>query len=51
MLLSQYPNPEIIPRGFGGIRTTIGNNQQLTGKIIPRGFGGIRTTVIRLQLT
>ena len=34
----------IIPRGFGGIRTTENHEFVLVRKIIPRGFGGIRTT-------
>ena len=34
----------IIPRGFGGIRTTDGTNFSDRDLIIPRGFGGIRTT-------
>ena len=34
----------IIPRGFGGIRTTGWEADAGGGGIIPRGFGGIRTT-------
>ena len=34
----------IIPRGFGGIRTTIFHRGWRKFEIIPRGFGGIRTT-------
>ena len=35
----------IIPRGFGGIRTTNMMSRYIVeGAIIPRGFGGIRTT-------
>ena len=36
----------IIPRGFGGIRTTRRTTHQIDPLIIPRGFGGIRTTFI-----
>ena len=35
---------QIIPRGFGGIRTTNELTEDDAGQIIPRGFGGIRTT-------
>ena len=35
---------QIIPRGFGGIRTTSGQASSNLVRIIPRGFGGIRTT-------
>ena len=34
----------IIPRGFGGIRTTLRHGNREFLLIIPRGFGGIRTT-------
>ena len=34
----------IIPRGFGGIRTTYSIVNKRISEIIPRGFGGIRTT-------
>ena len=34
----------IIPRGFGGIRTTDTRTNLKIYRIIPRGFGGIRTT-------
>ena len=34
----------IIPRGFGGIRTTPLGFGVFLNSIIPRGFGGIRTT-------
>ena len=34
----------IIPRGFGGIRTTFDVLTNEAFAIIPRGFGGIRTT-------
>ena len=34
----------IIPRGFGGIRTTLQFASRGFLEIIPRGFGGIRTT-------
>ena len=37
-------NQVIIPRGFGGIRTTLKNRPRKGEMIIPRGFGGIRTT-------
>ena len=37
----------IIPRGFGGIRTTHLDKTGLQLEIIPRGFGGIRTTTDR----
>ena len=38
--------PKIIPRGFGGIRTTNTRPKirSFVDGIIPRGFGGIRTT-------
>ena len=36
----------IIPRGFGGIRTTISGLTLRISLIIPRGFGGIRTTAV-----
>ena len=38
----------IIPRGFGGIRTTVASGVSLEEAIIPRGFGGIRTTIFYL---
>ena len=37
----------IIPRGFGGIRTTLLDLLRILIEIIPRGFGGIRTTLGR----
>ena len=36
----------IIPRGFGGIRTTTFEIALPDLVIIPRGFGGIRTTAV-----
>ena len=41
---------EIIPRGFGGIRTTSALYLATYPMIIPRGFGGIRTTIKRIIL-
>ncbi len=42
-------SPEIIPRGFGGIRTTLVGPQGQDFVIIPRGFGGIRTTLYSFE--
>ena len=43
--LSGPSKPKIIPRGFGGIRTTARRFVDDWEGIIPRGFGGIRTTI------
>ena len=40
----------IIPRGFGGIRTTGELVTYTSTWIIPRGFGGIRTTCFSIRL-
>ena len=42
---------QIIPRGFGGIRTTYSEIGTIDRLIIPRGFGGIRTTDRRLAFS
>ena len=47
-LLSLFLLLGIIPRGFGGIRTTRVSVDISIRRIIPRGFGGIRTTERRL---